>query len=405
VQVGGGGEENARYWGALNSIRQLREEIYGRSVPLDDDQDGYSALLLGVVILGLGAVGAAGLALATMLGGPPERWLEWLIFAILSAVPALLLVGGVWALVCRRVHLRKIQAYGERRPAHDGRRSVLAALADRWDGEAGSGGIRSACLFLIDHWPDQAPQMVIGPIGRERNDRLTLTATAYGQPVLMQIIDLLEPIGDFSSPALAVLVACPLDPASATAEPGETPAGRWLTERGLRIGWNRAGAYALHCGPADALLTVESLEQVAQTLVRLCRTAPAGVPTLEPEPVTRDPSAGPQEVAEHFLRALAARDALGALTYADPLLSAGRPSELTLDEVDEAIDDLRARPIDWRQGRLFQSDDTGTYRFKATFTHRPAAELSVYITLRQGRWLVCGYSVGTKQVIGINHDY
>ncbi|MDX6432480.1 MAG: hypothetical protein QOE54_4846, partial [Streptosporangiaceae bacterium] len=23
--MGGGGEENARYWGALNSIRQLRE--------------------------------------------------------------------------------------------------------------------------------------------------------------------------------------------------------------------------------------------------------------------------------------------------------------------------------------------------------------------------------------------
>jgi hypothetical protein len=120
--------------------------------------------------------------------------------------------------------------------------------------------------------------------------------------------------------------------------------------------------------------------------------------------VTRDPSAGPQEVAEHFLRAVAARDALGALAYADTLLSAGRPGELTLDEVNEAIDDLRARPIDWQQAGRSQADDSLTYRFKATFTHRPPAALSVYITRRQGRWLICGYSVGTKQVIGVNHD-
>src|SRR5437879_5645378 len=99
--------------------------------------------------------------------------------------------------------------------------------------------------------------MVIAPIPGERNDRLTLTATVHGHPVLLQIIDLLEPVGDFSPPALAVFVACPLDPASATTEPGQTTAGQWLVEQGLRIGWNRAGAYALHGGPADALLTVE----------------------------------------------------------------------------------------------------------------------------------------------------
>jgi hypothetical protein len=397
----GGGDESARYWGALNDLRQLHEDIYGR---LNDAQHGHSALLPGVLFLGLGAAGVAGLTLATVLGGPPEGWLDWLVFAILYAVPGLLLVGGVWALVDRGTRLRKTQAYGERRPAYDGWRGALAALADRWDGEVGSGGIRSACIFLIDHWPDQAPQMVIAPIQGDRNNRLTLTAIVQGHPVLLQIIDLLEPVGDFSPPALAVLVACPLDPASATAEPGQTPAGRWLTERGLRIGWNRAGAYALHGGPADALLTVESLEQVAETLVRLCRSAPAGVRIPEPEPVTRDPSAGPQEVAEHFLRALAARDALGALAYADTLLSVGRLGELTPDEVDEAIDDLRARPIGWRPGRLSQSDDTGTYRVKATLTHRPPAELSVHIARRRGRWLVSGYSVGTEQVIGVEHD-
>jgi hypothetical protein len=172
----------------------------------------------------------------------------------------------------------------------------------------------------------------------------------------------------------------------------------------LRIGWNRAGAYALHGGPADALLTVEGLEQVTETLVRLCHAAPSDVRITEPEPVTRDSSAGPQEVAEHFLRALAARDALGALAYADTSLSAGRPRELTLDDVDEAIDDLQARPIGWRPGRVNQAGDTRTHRFEATLTHRPPAELSVHITRRQGRWLVCGYSVGTERVMGVEHD-
>jgi hypothetical protein len=53
-----GGDESARYWGALNDLRRLREDIYGRCVPLDDDQHGDSALLPGVLFLGLGAAGA-----------------------------------------------------------------------------------------------------------------------------------------------------------------------------------------------------------------------------------------------------------------------------------------------------------------------------------------------------------
>ncbi|MDX6432519.1 MAG: hypothetical protein QOE54_4885, partial [Streptosporangiaceae bacterium] len=79
----GGGDESARYWGALNDLRQLREDIYGR---LDDAQHGESTLLPAVLFLGLGAVGVAGLTLATVLGGPPEGSLDWLVFAILYAV-------------------------------------------------------------------------------------------------------------------------------------------------------------------------------------------------------------------------------------------------------------------------------------------------------------------------------
>ena len=400
--MSGRGDDNARYWGALNGIRQLREDAYAEYFA---HQHGESGLGAGLAALGLGAACAAGLALSAVLG-PPESWSDWLTFAAVAALlPGLLLVAGVTMLVQRGARLRKIESYDERRPAHEDRRGVLAALADRWDGEVGFGGIRSARLFLIDHWPDQAPQLVIAPIPGERNGRLTLTATADGHPVLLQIIDLLEPVGDFSPPALAVLVACPLDPVSATTAPERTPAGEWLTEQGLRIGWNRAGAYALHGGPADALLTVESLEQVAETLLRLCRAVPEGIRIPEPEPVIWDRSAGPREVAEHFLRALATREALGVLAHADTSLSAGRPGELTLDEVNEAIDDLRARPVGWRRGGVNQSGGAGTYHFKATFTHRPPSALSVHITRRQNRWLICGYSVGNERIIGVDHDH
>src|ERR1700730_12414493 len=113
-----GGDESARYWGALNDLRRLREDICGRCVPLDDDQHGDSALLPAVFFLWVGAPARPGWTWPPCWG-PPERWLEWLMFAVLYAVPGLLLVGGVWALVARGT------------PRALGRESLTAAVSGR----------------------------------------------------------------------------------------------------------------------------------------------------------------------------------------------------------------------------------------------------------------------------------
>lgn len=398
-------DDAAATWGALNEVRRLREENYRAYFDWRQSQYGRTAAIVGTVLLVVGLVILAGLlAIALVQGWPPDVF-TWVVFTLVAALgPGLLLVAGTVFVLRSRWHRRLLERYDGRRAAQVQWRLALDELARRWSGQVETDGVGPACRFLIKHWSDRSRQLVVNPISGDSGDRLTLTAVAHDHPVLVQVTDLLEAGGDFSPPVLVVLVACPLDPDGARLKPGETNPGRWLAEQGFRIGWTRAGAYASQAGPADALLNEADLDQVVSAVALLCADAPAGVRVAAPAPVVRNRSAAPDLVAEEFLAALSSGDGVGALSCADPDLTASLVYELRPEDVISVVDSCSARPVTWKPGSLMIAGAGRIHRFATTYAKRPADEVEVHLWRRDDGWRVCGYKAGPDLILGIEHD-
>ena len=361
----------ARYWGVLNRLRGAAVETYAQHLPFHRSQSG----------------------------GPDfiER----------------LFPGGKERIVGRR-------QYATRAPLREAWRRTLDELGAAWNGRVESDGVGPGCRFLAEHYPECAPMMMLLHQGGSSEEvRLSLTGTVGHCPVFVEIIDFAHQPGRFvRPPIMVVFLACrmdltpppelPKDAPFRTVPPppklDETEPHRALKAKGLVVGWTWAGAYAIHDGPADALLSAASLAWIADTLFAFCRAAPATEHALAPIAPVEDGGADYDRVIDAFLSALRDRHALGALAHAYPNLFPASGREPTPALLDEAIDGAGARPRRWE--RVGVTDNGEIDRsLKIDLGGPDLVQASVYLTRLEvsGRWTVCGYTVGSKLVIG--HEF
>jgi hypothetical protein len=70
-----------------------------------------------------------------------------------------------------------------------------------------------------------------------------------------------------------------------------------------------------------------------------------------------------------------------------------------------AIDSVKARPVRWRfRGGHGALDGDMEYGYTATFADGSSGELDVFVTTRADRFLVAGYVVRGKRVLGVEYD-
>jgi len=405
----------ARYWGVLNRLREAALTAHTATRASYVRVDGAGAYVFLGVIFAL----ASGWTLYVLC----NAFLERLSLSSLL-VSAMLAMPGVLIAIIVAIAVRSIRRRGRERARYEARgtqrrawRGVLEALAPRWGGEVEANGIAPCARFLAAHHPDRAPTLLLHHQAGDDEDRLSLTGTIDGAPLLVHIVDFSKPGQHIRPPALVVLVACGMElppdiepPKDAPFRVGAPPRledsapHRALVERGLVVGWSPAGAYAAHGGPADALFDEEALASIAQSVLDFCRTAPPIPSTLAapiaPAPICDERSE--EAVADAFMRALRDRDALAALSLAHPFLFPRGPREPRPAELDLAIDAARARPRSWKKGSYTSAG--ATRRGLVTeFAERPAAEVDLHLTTVGERWTVIGYAIGKEQILGIEY--
>jgi hypothetical protein len=425
-------DDRARYWGVLNRFRRIAEDIYQTHVSLAGSAGSDRAFAIGVFAVGVvWTVGLAVYGVAASVGRDSAIG-----FGAAEAIGLLVLVIGIWLLVAWRRRVRRRAPYAARgREREEWRTVALAALAEKWGARVESGraassyraaaggraGVESAdvspaCRFLIEHWPDQAPELVLFHQGDEE-ERWTLAGECEGRPVLLQVLDSARSIRDLSPPVLAVLVASPLALAGVATRPEETAPGRALAAEGFVVGWTGAGAWAIHRGPAGALLNAPDLERVASTVAKLCGEAPEATALRRAvDPVADDAGAqtsGParpdladaEHAIEAFLTALRDHDDLGALARTDPLIFGG-PMEPSPADLGGLVTAKRLRPVSWRRkgDRSVVNDTACECAFNAQFADRDESQLSVYVTRRLGWWLVRGVKDNNELLVGFDFN-
>jgi hypothetical protein len=294
----------------------------------------------------------------------------------------------------RRARAHAVYLEGE--PERSRRRAVLERLAGPWQGDLTEAGIAATVRFLTEHWPAPAPFVPMRAFRSYGEDRLTVTGEVAGRPALAQMLDFWPPLPAVTPPLLALFVAGrPQWP-----EPSE--AGPVLTRLGLQYGRNRAGVWAIHRGPATAVLAGAGLEEAVEAMVRLSGPAPSGAPA-PPAPAAAALAPG-RDVAESFLRALAGRDLPGVVERAHVNLFTSWFGEPFDEDFDRVVDDANARPVRWRRrgGHGAENGDM-EHGYEATFADGSAGRLDVFVAAQADRLLVAGYTVRGRRVLGVEY--
>ena len=406
----------ARYWGALNRLRSASLDHYTKCAAHAQAQVSTSARFVYRAIAAFSVVWITGWTWLCLAGDDSEANILGLV--IFDGIGIFMLV--VAAGLMRQWHAgrRGVRHYATRDWARASWRQALAGLAERYTGTVETAGIARACRFLEEHHPERAPILLMRHQGGAVEEHWTLTGQLEACPLLVQIIDFMVPGTAPRPPVLLVLVVCPMELPPAVNPPTdgpfrtsppmkleETATHHDLVEKGLLVRWTAAGAYALHPGPADALLNEASMEWVANTLLAFCRSSPttnaAPAAPANPAALSDEDATDHERVLEAFLQALRDHDALGALAHAHPQLFPSLAREPTPEELDQAIDAAHARPIRWERTRITSAGAINRY-LQVDFVDRASAEVAVYLTqLDSGRWTVCGYTVSMELVLGI----
>lgn len=261
-------DDGIRLWAALNMLRRSALDTYTVYAPGQDgsDEEGWRALQrVGWSLLAV----AAGLSLLrAWAGGEAGSWL--LLAAALCGVVAVLCL--YIAVQVRRSRSRRRQAravYLEGEAERSRYRAVLARLASSWRGGLTEAGISTTVQFLTEHWPAAAPFVPMRAFLSYGEDRLTVTGQVAGHPALVQTVDFWPPLPAVTPPLLVLFVA------GQPEWPEPSAAGEVLTRLGLQYGRNRAGTWAIHRGPATAVLTEEPLGEIIDVMVRLSGPPPS----------------------------------------------------------------------------------------------------------------------------------
>lgn len=364
-------EDLARYWGILNRFRRIAEDVHATGTKLNASVEAERNFALGM--LGGGTL--------WMLGSAAVAYRSPIVLVALEAIGIVFVVVGV-----------KL-AIGWRRFAES--RAPYAAREHRREGYDDN-GVVPAAQFLIEHWPDRAPELLLFRQSREEH-RLSLVSERAGRPLLVQILDVAEPPKHMKPPVLTLLVASPMDPGATGLD--ETESGRALIADGFRLGWTHAGAFAIHYGPAS--LSKDDIDRAADALAAVALSSKGAEPLAPIEPEIADDAS----TIELFLEALRDRDHLGALAHTDPLIFGG-PLEPAPEDLERLVDNKRLRPLSWKATGNKQSvnDNDCLHTLTAELDGRTDKNLHVYVTKRVGAWLVRGLSTDAELLVGFDFD-
>jgi hypothetical protein len=161
-------------------------------------------------------------------------------------------------------------------------------------------------------------------------------------------------------------------------------------------------------------------EPALRSLVALCRSSAASPRTHDvPAPVPSFDETKCRNVLEAFLGALRDRDAHAIIARAHPRLFLGWQMEPTPETLVAKIEEARARPSSWGED-VYVHASTGGSRTLETLRSVDESEVScvnlaiaiereggragVYVCMLRiegERWLVSGYLVGAKLVLGV----
>ncbi len=424
----------ARYWRALNRLRE--ETVRDGQGPIT-----MSARKTGALAVVVGGVGAALIVPFAVLVRSLADIGEYAGPAALAALG--LGLAGFAARIARgpvRAGARR-RAHRARRPSRDAELRAMAEMAER-NGSRGGAVLDLARDFLVSHWPDSAPAVLLQSPTAEATDnpieeRLTWVGEIEGCPFLVALFDYASlNAHDVELPVIVVLVAAPLappiDPAVGKAGPfrasarprslEDTDAHRDLTEEGFAVHWTHAGIAAVRHGATHAPLDRPGLERVVASARELCRDCPAAddAPSA-PGPAPELDESSCRLVLESFLGALASGDAMAAIERAHPRLFVGWPTEPSVDALNEAVDAAKARPRAWANDVYVHASSGGSRTLETLAsvdeTKVDCINLALSITRENGEtsanvcmlrldgrsFRVSGYSVGSKLVAGVLH--
>jgi hypothetical protein len=436
--------ERARYWGALNRLRQIAERDYGgggRAIASERQ-----TRVIGWVV---GGIGVAFILPEIALVRSVRDLSEYAVLGVLAAVGLLLTVVAVNIVRASIRASRSRRAYDDRGARREACRRGLQALAARCEGRVDD-GVGAGRRFLADHWPDRAPAALLvvpAEIAQDAGEaRVTLTGKLDGCPLLVSFVDFASESGRYGvrPPVLVVLVASPLD--APTDPPGALPLAlpcettrvpqepfrtsarqleemdsyRDLVRDGFSIHWTRAGIAAVRDGAERESLDVENIERIAQSARELCRISPKSRDAPQtPAPLPDFDESSCRAVLEAFLGALNEGDTVGVLARAHPRLFLGWPMEPSPAALLAVVDAAGVRPFSWEHDVYVHASSGGTrtldqlgqvdrsdvdcINLAMTITHagRKLGANVCMLRLDGRSWQVTGYTVGSKQLLGV----
>ena len=392
--------DRSRWWAVVNQRRTALAEQYAASAPvLDSSPRSFR-------IFGWVALGAAALILvpAAVLGAVAVRGEGG------ALIPSIIL-GGVGLvtlhftrLAFRSAHrtARNLLVYQGKQLQRDTYNAQLERLAVAWDGQVESAGAAPAQRFLLQHWPDPAPvDFLLRRYRSAEEIKQTVTGTLAGRPILLQVTDFWPPLPLVTPPQLGVFVAAPV----VGRDPRSVAGGQRIVEAGLEVYANRAGVWAVHRGPADAILADDvALENIAKDLVSVCDDLPAGPPV----PGAADPQRYDSTrwaVCKRFMYALMTRDGISVLAYLGPLaFKDARNPEPTPEEIDGIVNAANARPVRWYMTDFSSAyiNDVAEHKYTLRIERASGApaEATVYLDQYADTWAVCCYALQGKALVG-----